>query len=279
MKIQPTIEQLRMLSAVRGEIWAMHEDRVQELALACLDAGEKSISTADMAQFFPMREQAAMHQTAGGQVAVIPVQGSLVRKAPRLYEELGLVTRYQTVIDETLSAEASGASGIVYVFDSPGGTVAGVSEAGEAIAGATVPTVALCDGLTCSAAYWLASQCKSLVATPSAEVGNIGAILSWADCSGFWSEMGVEFKALVSEGAVLKSTFHLEPDETQVEFLQERINEAGRDFQAAVVAGRGEDTLDDEVWRAGWYSGERAVSLGLVDEIGGLEEALAHFTS
>jgi len=250
-------------------------------ALASLDAIEKHEAGVEMSDLFPMKKEAALVDMAGAVVAVIPVAGSLVNKCPKLYEDLGLATRYGTIIEETDRAVAAGAAGIIYTVDSPGGTVAGVAEAGAAIANAGIPTVAYCEGLTCSAAYWLASQCQSVVAAPSAEVGNIGAILSWADCSAFWQEMGVEFKALVSEGAELKSTFHLEPDETQLEFLQERINEAGEAFRTSVQTGRtlAGATLDDEVWRAGWYSGKRAEALGLVDEIGGLDDALAHFSA
>lgn len=263
-----------MLASVRGELWAMNEHRVQEFALACLDACERD---GDLSAFFPMRAEVQLAETMAGTVAVIPVKGSLLNKAPRIYEELGLATRYQTIIDQTNDAIASGAAGIVYHFDSPGGTVAGVVEAGDAIAGAGVPTVAFCDGLTCSAAYWLASQADMIVATPSAEVGNIGAILSWADCSRFWEDMGVEFKALVSEGADLKSTFHLEPDATQLAFLQERINEAGAAFREAVSQGRANANLSDEVWRAGWYSGNKALSLGLIDDIGSIRTAVDYF--
>jgi ClpP class serine protease len=116
-----------------------------------------------------------------------------------------------------------------------------------------------------------------IVAAPSAQVGNIGAILSWADCDAFWEGMGITFKALVSEGADLKSTFHLEPSESQIAFLQESIDEAGKAFRDHVAKGRSAaagDVLSDEVWRAGWYSGDRAESLGLVDFIGGPQVAI-----
>jgi ClpP class serine protease len=99
--------------------------------------------------------------------------------------------------------------------------------------------------------------------------------MSWVDCTEFWRENGIEFKALTSEGADLKSTFHLEPNETQLAFLQESINESGRRFREHVEEGRGKAgvRMDDEVWRAGWYCGNRAGELGLIDELGSAEEA------
>jgi ClpP class serine protease len=95
--------------------------------------------------------------------------------------------------------------------------------------------------------------------------------MSWADDTEFWSSIGINFKALTNEGADLKSTFHLEPDEAQLAFLQESINEAGAAFRSHVEANR--KGINPEVFRAGWYSGEKAKSLGLIDALGTLDSS------
>lgn len=277
--ITPSTAQLRMLASIKGETWMIRPDMVQQFALSALELGEQRADSDDWLSNYYTKRQSAFIDA--DKIAHIEVRGALLNKAPSIYEKWGLATTYGTVIAETEGAVSQGAKGIIYTFDSPGGTVAGVIEGGESIVSAGVPTVAHCVGLTCSAAYWMASGTNAIVATPSATVGNIGAILSWADCSAFWNDMGIEFKALVSEGADLKSTFHLEPDEAQLEFLQESINEAGANFRDHVTKGRtaaGAD-LDPEVWRAGWYSGRKAGDLGLVDDIGVSEDALAMLKS
>lgn len=273
--ISPTTAQLRMLASIKGETWMIRPDMVQSFALSALELGEQRADSDDWLANYYTRRQAAFLDA--DKIAHIEVRGALLNKAPAIYEKWGIATTYETVIAETEAAKQQGAKGILYVFDSPGGTVAGVIEGGAAIGQAGIPTVAFCSGLACSAAYWLASGCSAIVATPSATIGNIGAIISWADCSAFWNDMGIEFKALVSEGADLKSTFHLEPDAAQLEFLQESINAAGQDFKNHVAMGRGKAgaDLDDEVWRAGWYSGAKAGNLGLLDDIGGRDDALA----
>ena len=268
--------QLRMLSSIRSHQWMIRPDAVQDYALAALEAAEKS-ATEERAdsyweQFYTLRKP--MHMDSDG-VAHIEIRGALLFKCPPIYEYLGLATRYNTIIAESLDAKAQGAKGVLYHVDSPGGTVAGVVEAGEVISGLGIPTVGFCHGLACSAAYWLVSGTGQIVTSPSATIGNIGAIISWADCDKFWADMGITFKALVSEGADLKSTFHLEPDETQLEFLQESINSAGEAFRNHVMAGRTNAgaTLDPEVFRAGWYSGDKALELGLADAIATRTEA------
>lgn len=265
-----------MLSSIRSHQWMIRPDAVQDYALSALEAAEKS-ATEERAdsyweQFYTLRNPMVMD--ANG-IAHIEIRGALLFKCPPIYEYLGLATRYNTIIAESLEAKESGAKGVLYHVDSPGGTVAGVIEAGDAIRTLGIPTASYCAGLACSAAYWLVSQTGQIIASPSATIGNIGAIISWADCDKFWADMGITFKALVSEGADLKSTFHLEPDEAQLVFLQESIDMAGESFRNHVIEGRTNAgaTLDPEVFRAGWYSGDMAIQLGLADGIATRTEA------
>lgn len=277
--IQPTISQLRMLASIKGKQWMMLPESMQTFALAALDIPEKSGAlNIQIEDFFELRPESVMD--ADG-IAHIHIHGALVDSCPAIYEKLGLCTRYSTLIDEINASVEQGAKGILFHADSPGGTVSGCVEAAKVILNLEIPTVAFCSGLACSACYKLISGCDYIVASESATVGNIGTIMSWMDCSEFWKNSGIEFKALVSEGSDLKSTFHLEPNEAQIEFLQEGLNEAGRQFREHVTAGREKAgaTLDPEIWRAGWYSGRKAGELGLIDDIGSAEEAKQMLTS
>lgn len=250
----------------------MRENDIQSFALAALDIPEKAALNIDIEDCFELRPKAEID---GDGIATIQIHGGLVDACPPIYEKLGLVTRYQTITGEITEAINQGATGILLNTDSPGGTVTGCAEAAQFIADLPVPTFAFCQGLACSAAYKLISGTDVIIATQSALVGNIGTILSWTDCSQFWKDQGIEFKALTSEGASLKSTFHLEPDEEQLTFLQESINEAGKQFRDHVTAGRtaAGAELDPEIWKAGWYSGEKALNLGLIDDVGTAEDA------
>jgi len=271
--ITPTISQLRMLSSIRGQQWLMRPDSIQTFALAALDVPEKSNAlNISIEDFFELREP--MSIDADG-IAHIHIHAALVDSCPPIYEKLGLCTCYATIEAEIAASLQAGAKAIIFHTNSPGGTVSGNVECAGIIADLPIPTIGYASGLACSAAYKLIAGCDAIVATESAQVGNIGTILSWADCTEFWRENGIEFKALTSEGADYKSTFHLEPNEEQLAFLQESINEAGRQFREHVTAGRtaAGATLDPEIWKAGWYSGQRAGELGLIDAIGTAADA------
>lgn len=265
--VTPSISQLRMLASIRNQAWMIRPDLISEYALSALEVPEKK-SEFDLADYYPMRNEAHVDQNGIGHV---DIRGALLNQSPRIYEKLGLATTYATIIKETESVISSGAKGVLFHINSPGGTVAGNVEAANFIQNLSIPTAAHCEGMACSAAYKLAAGAEAIFATESAEVGNIGTIMSWADCSEMWKEVGVEFKALVNDGADLKSTFHLEPDEKQIEFLQESINEAGADFRSHVESNR--PGINAEVFRAGWYHGEKAGSLGLIDGVTTAQEA------
>ena len=276
--ITPTIGQLRMLSSLRGQQWMVRPDAIQAFALAALDVPEKANSiNLDTEDFFELRPPPWVGPDEIGHVYI---QGMLVGSCPPVYGKLGLATCYPTISEETEEMIEAGAKFILYHINSPGGTVSGNVELAEYIRDLAIPTAAYCEGLACSAAYKLASATGAIIASKSAQVGNIGTIMSWQDCTEFWAMQGVEFKALTSDGADLKSTFHLEPNETQLAFLQDSLDEAGGAFREFVSAGRAAAgaTVDPEIWRAGWYCGDHALMLGLIDGVGTAQDAANHLT-
>ena len=265
-----------MLASLRGNLWMVHEEKSVELALSALELSEKtkreSYSDEYLAEYYTLRQKSFID---GNGIAHIEVRGGMLMDCAPIYERVGMAIRYSTIISESNAAIEAGAKGIIYKVNSPGGTVSGNVEASKMVMALTVPTVSYCEGLACSAAYKFVSGTNFIMASESALMGNIGTILSWADCSEFWKKWGIEMKAITSEGASLKSTFHLEPNEEQLAFLQESVDEAGKQFRDHVITGRArvEKTLNEEVWKAGWYSGEKAGSLGLIDGIGNYAEA------
>ena len=271
--ITPTVPQLRMLASISGQQWLMLESAVPSFALAALDVPEKSNAmNIELADFYQLRPESEMDSDG---IATIHVHGVLMNSCPPIYEKPGLVTCYSTIESEIGAAIEAGAQGVLLVTDSPGGTVAGNKECSNFIANLPIPIVGYAKGYACSAAYKMIAGTDLIVATDSATVGNVGTILNWTDCTEFWKANGIEFKALTSEGADLKSTFHLEPNEDQLQFLQDEINMMGQQFREHVQAGReaAGASVDPEVWRAGWYSGEKAGELGLIDGIGSKADA------
>lgn len=280
-----TSNSIQAAAAIINRPWLIMQSALPKLASAIASAPSRSESLDEitLADFFEIRPPSYTIQDKdqdgnpqGPMIGVVHIHQALVDSCPPIYEKLGFMTSYPTLEREIEGMLQAGADGLLLVHDSPGGTVQGNREIAELVADLEIPVVSYALGLMCSASYKIAAGSDKIIASPSAVVGNIGSILSWANLEEFWRSMGVRFEALTSEGADLKSTFHTEPDLRQREFLQEGINESGRQFREHVSAGReaAGATLDPEVFRAGWYSGETAIALGLVDGIGDVSGAM-----
>jgi ClpP class serine protease len=116
-----------------------------------------------------------------GNIAIIGVQGVISQRISQMEKDCG----GRDLIDLRGELEAAlvnpGIAGVLLHFDTPGGSVTGTPEMAEYIENYGKPIVAFADGLCASAGYWLASQCKSIFATPSAQVGCIGVYQAFLD--------------------------------------------------------------------------------------------------
>ena len=197
-------------------------------------------------------------------IATISIQGLLTDGMPKIYEKMGLVTSYAKIKSEIEGAILAGAQAIQFNINSGGGSVNGAIELSRYISRLAIPTASMVTSCACSAAYMLASATNYIEATETAQVGNIGAIMSWYDYTAYDKQRGIEEKAIYNSGATLKSTFYTEPNNEQIAFLQASVDQHGEIFSDFVKSQR---SVDEEVFKAGWYYGEKALQLGLIDKI------------
>jgi signal peptide peptidase SppA len=125
-------------------------------------------------------------------------------------------------------------------IDSPGGSIAGITELAAEIRSArgAKPIVAVANTLAASAAYWLGSQADQFVVTPSGHVGSIGVYAVHQDVSKMLDEAGVKM-TIVSAGPHKTEGNEFEPltDEARAE-IQARVDASYDQFVEDVAAGR-----------------------------------------
>lgn len=252
------------------KLFFLSPEHIQELEVKKADA-RKNINNMDaLSMFVNQRKDAYVENSIG----FIHIYGCLLNDTTPLDTMLGN-TDYEDIIEETEELIASGAKSIVFLLDSPGGTVEGMLDTAEFIRDLSVPTVGFIKGQCCSAAMGLASAMTYLVSTKSSTVGNIGAIMAMVDTSGVYEKMGVKVVTFTNEGADLKNIGY-EPSLTkkQTAFLQESINRTGEKFKSFVLDNRPE--IDPLVFDARWVDGEEAVDLGLIDYVGNEVDAIGY---
>jgi ClpP class serine protease len=216
----------------------------------------------------------APYEVDSNGIAHISIFGPLMNNPDPWIKRYYAVTDYRDIRDEMQRAIEDGARGAMFRIDSPGGSVSGINETTLALDGlnTVMPTVSHVEQGAYSAGYYLASGTGLIFAGPSADVGNIGTILRFYDNSAFLEKIGFKAEAIANEGADLKSMFHPLPlTEGQRAFLQENINDYGQEFQNYVQSHR--SGIDKKTFRAGWYSGQKAISMGLADFTGSGQDA------
>ncbi|MBC7366755.1 MAG: S49 family peptidase [Undibacterium sp.] len=201
-----------------------------------------------------------------GGVAVIPVTGLLARGFDKITAwcyDIGRLEAIEAAI-ALVTARADVAT-VIFDFNTPGGYTTGIEEMATLIdrLGQSKVTVAFTSTMCCSAGYWLASQCATIIATRSSTVGSIGTYAAYYDYSGYLAQAGVELKLFrAGEMKGLGVFGHaLTPEESA--FVQSGIDELNARFLAAVRGTRG--AVADATLQGQWFSGAAAVALGLVD--------------
>lgn len=167
---------------------------------------------------------------------------------------------------------------LVVRIDSPGGTTFGSEALYEAIrtVGETRPVVAVMDGVATSGGYMAALAAERILARESTITGSIGVVFEATNFAGLMEEIGVESELVRS--APLKAEPNpfgrMSPEARDA--TREIVDDLHRAFVGMVAERRrlsGREAADLADGRV--YTGAMAVENGLVDGLGGVDEAVA----
>ena len=167
---------------------------------------------------------------------------------------------------------------VVVRINSGGGSPAAAEEIYDAIRrirSRGKPVVASMGDVAASAAYYIAAAADRIVANPSTTTGSIGVISQNFVIGRLLDELGITVETVVS-GPFKDATSQFRPmTEEERAYMQALVNDVLEQFVHAVAEGRG---LDVEYVRSladgRIFTGRQAHSLRLVDELGGLEDAI-----
>ena len=168
--------------------------------------------------------------------------------------------------------------GIILRVDSPGGSVVGsdmvwkevtlLEEAGK-------PVVVTMSGVAGSGGYYISMAARHIITQPSTITGSIGVIFGKFDMEGLYEWLGITIDQVkTSPNADIFSSLTSLTDEQRqrVESWMETIYET---FVQKAADGRSQTYQELEPRARGRiYTGVQARDIGLVDELGGLPEAM-----
>lgn len=167
---------------------------------------------------------------------------------------------------------------IILRVDSPGGSPVAAEVVRRAVVRAGEegkPLIVSMGSLAASGGYWIAAPARTIVAQPATLTGSIGVFAINAASRELWNDLGVNWETVQRGRHAGMWSFVdslTESEEARFNTIVDNIYDR---FLTIVAEGRGldRDTVDD-IGRGRVWSGLQAQELGLVDRLGGLDEAL-----
>ena len=233
--------------------------------------------------FAPPDRNAAQSDTSAGQsgIAVIPIYGTLVRRTQGLEAQSGL-TSYAGIAMalDTALADPSVAA-ILLDIDSPGGESSGVFDLADRIRAATAikPVWAVANDMAFSAAYALGSAASRLIVSRTGGVGSIGVIAMHVDQSVKDQQDGIAYTAVFAGDRKNDLNPHAPISGEAHCFLQGEVNRIYDLFATTVAKHRGMGVNTIKGTQAALFFGADAVTSGLADDVGTLDDAIKQINS
>jgi protease-4 len=203
-------------------------------------------------------------------VAVIPIRSEILK-----YDQPCGPRGTQSLLNDVKAADQNpNVSSIVLVVDSPGGQVAGTDLLAEAIKNSATPVVAFIDGLAASAAYWIISGADKIIASSDLDrIGSIGTMLMAEDLRPALEQLGVKFHEVYATLSVDKNSDVNQVLDGKYDQYRERVLDIiNAKFLSTVKDYR--PNLDESTLTGKIFFASQAIELGLIDQIGSLEQAI-----
>ncbi|MRG97615.1 signal peptide peptidase SppA [Polyangium spumosum] len=213
-------------------------------------------------------------------VGIVEVHGPIVSRSRFALGKLAVEERIVRAL--RAARQSPRVAAVVLHIDSPGGSAVAsdrIHHEVELLA-KEKPVVAYLSNVAASGGYYVAAAARVIVAEPQVITGSIGVVSAHFVLRGLLEKVGVSTD-VVKRGARADLFSPVRPlDASERGVLESEVDAFYRTFVGVVARGRGRSFEDIHKLAQGRiYSGSLARSHGLVDELGGLSDAVARASS
>lgn len=271
-----------LINVVQDKIWAIRTGKLEEIN-AYIEARLKKPEQIKALDFEAKQANAKPEYVYDYDVlengtAVISVVGPISKRFNMLQAACGGVSTelLQNTIHKALADEK--VNSLILDIESPGGEVDGTKELADFIYNSRgeKPIIAFCNGMMCSAAYWIGSAADKIVTTETGIIGHIGVVSAHYDISKAREMEGVKVTEIYA-GKYKRIASSEKPLTAEgKEHLQNMVDDIYAIFVDSVARNRGV-SVDEALKMADGkeYLGINALKVGLADKLGTLETAVS----
>lgn len=211
----------------------------------------------------------------GDAVGVIRLDGSISSTPPHYFTMRGITPgRVNSLLDQA-AANAS-VKAVVVQVSSPGGSVVASDEIYHALLDFEKPVVIWMGDMAASGGYYISCGGDHLIAHPDTLTGSIGVISQFINAEELMDKIGVDATVITSGPRKDIGSLWREMTDEEKELWEEITDQIYQDFVEVVTEARGLPMEEvRELADGSIYTGHQALELGLVDELGTSDDAVA----
>ena len=216
----------------------------------------------------------AKEETGSGVIAVVFAEGDIVDGS-----DANAVADYDFTETVEDLLERSDVKGVVLRINSPGGSALASDEIHRGVVRLTeaYPVVVSMGGAAASGGYYMAAPANEIWAQPTTITGSIGVFgLLFSGEELLNDKMGIKSQPVATHPFANFPSLDRSPSDQELALVQLSVDRTYARFKEVVVKGRKlEASVVDSIARGRVYTGFRAKELGLVDALGGMQDAMA----
>ena len=192
----------------------------------------------------------------------------------------------QNIYSENLSKtirkarEDENVKAVVLRVNSPGGSAVASAIIGRELdlTKQVKPVIVSMGNYAASGGYWISAKADYIFADPTTLTGSIGVFGTVPNLQGFLNDkVGLTFDVAKTNENADFGTLSQPLTEFQYGKLQEMVVKTYNDFTGRVAEGRGlTQTYVDSIGQGRVWAGADAIKIGLVDQLGDMEDAIAY---
>ncbi|MDB0002476.1 signal peptide peptidase SppA, partial [Salibacteraceae bacterium] len=253
-------------SNLRGKLGIEEDDDIEAISIAKYSKVARRNIKKNDDKSWELKDEVAVIYAIGG-----------INSGEGDEENIGSETLAKAIREARLDEDVKA---IVLRVNSPGGSAlaSDVIWRETVLAGEAKPFVVSFGDVAASGGYYISTNADRIFAMPNTITGSIGAFGIIPNLRGFFNDkLGMTFDGVKTNKHADFGSLARDFDEAEISLLNGYLEQIYTEFVQKVADGRGTSyEMIDSIGRGRVWTGGDALENGLVDEIGGLEDAIAY---